>query len=234
MHEVTKMCLEVVHSKWKILLNTPTKTGKLLIDILDETITAVVSTGHKLCPDHPSKVLRCLRLDPDLIKVILIGQDPFPQPGVATGLAFACEGTYQPSLNILVRELRSEYDDEITVFDGNLKHWEEQGVLLLNSSLSCEQFKPGTHSKLWEEFIAGLLNVLNDFKITRESMNSLVFVFLGKQAQLFQSEIQESWHFKINRFHPAAETYGGNKFTGFYKEVNKCLIESGQTEINWL
>lgn len=233
MHAVTKMCLESVHPKWLVLLNTPYK-DKLLIDVLDSTIQAVVTTGHKLSPDHPHKVLKSLSQDPEKVKVLILGQDPYPQPGIATGIAFACEGELQPSLNIMLRELRNEYNDQDIPFDSSLKNWTEQGVLLLNSSLSCEQFKPGGHFKLWEPFMSGLMKILNDFKVTREPMTSLVFVFLGKQAQLFQNEINEHWHFKINRFHPAAETYGGNKFTGFYKEVNKRLLECGHSEINWL
>lgn len=236
MNQVTMLALEGIHPKWKHLLNSPTRSGKTLVEVLDDTLSKIVKTGGKLCPDHPSKILRCLRLDPDLIKVILIGQDPYPQPGVATGLAFACTDKFQPSLEILFRELQSEYPitNEGVDFDGTLETWESQGVLLLNSSLSCEQFKPGSHAKVWEEFIEGLLMILNDFKITRKEMTSLVFVFLGKQAQLFDPEISEKLHYKLSRYHPVAEIHGSNKFTGFYKEVNKCLEESGQEQINWI
>lgn len=162
---------------------------------------------------------------------------PYPEPGIATGLAFAVSGeSSRPSLNILLRELWAEYSDGFSddTFDSSLEQWEKQGVLLLNSSLSCEQFKPGSHSKIWEPFIAGLIRILNEFKITRTEMTSLVFVFLGSQAKLFQNEVSEKLHYKIMRYHPVAETYGGNKFTGFYKEVNELLEQSNQSIINWL
>lgn len=161
---------------------------------------------------------------------------PYPQPGVATGLAFACKDKFQPSLEILFRELQGEYPiiNEGIDFDGTLETWEEQGVLLLNSSLSCEQFKPGSHSKVWEEFIECLLHVLNDFKLTRKEMTSIVFVFLGRQAQLFEAEVSDKLHYKVMRFHPAAETHGSNKFKGFYKEVNQLLDKSGQQQIEWI
>ncbi len=237
MNQITQLAISGIHPKWLHLLNTPTKSGKSLIEILDDTLDKIIKLDVKLCPDHPDKILRCLRLDPDLIKVILCTQDPYPQPGVATGLAFAVKygEKRQPSLNILIRELQIEYPDcDTELFDSTLTQWEEQGVLLLNSSLSCEQFKPGSHAKLWEEFISGLLNVLNDFKIIRKEMTSLVFVFLGKQAQLFEGEISEKLHYKIMKYHPAAEVHGSNKFTGFFKEVNKYLDESGQEQINWI
>lgn len=236
MNKVTEIIIRDIHPKWKVLLGTPIKTGELLIDVLDRCITQVLA-GGKLCPDHPSKVLRCLRLDPDLIKVCVIGQDVYPQPGIATGLAFGIKDgeKIQPSLNILIRELQIEYPELAEApFNSSLEQWEQQGVLLLNAALSCEQFKPGSHAKYWEEFTAGLLSCLNDFKIIRPEMTSIVFVFLGKQAQLFQNEISEKLHYKIMRYHPVAEAYGSNKFTGFYKEVNKCLEESGQQTINWI
>lgn len=233
MHKVTELALQNVHPKWKHLLNT-VDNDKSLIDILDETIVNIVQLGVKLSPDTPDKILRCLRLDPDEIKVVVLGQDPYPQPGVATGLAFACNDKFQPSLQIILRELQKETQDEIEVFNGTLEHWEQQGVLLLNSSLSCEQFKPGSHAKLWEPFITRLIEVLNDFKITRKEMTSLVFVFLGSQAKLFEGLVNEKLHYKIHRYHPAAETYGSNKFVGFFNEVNKHLEESGQKQIDWI
>jgi len=234
MNPVTILAVQNIHPKWKVLLNLPLKSGKTLIEILDKTLKDIVDLKVKLCPDTPDKILRCLQLDPDLTKVVLIGQDPYPQPGIATGLAFACEGLFQPSLNVIYKSLQEEFQEPDLGFEGNLLQWESQGILLLNSSLSCEQFKSGSHSKYWEEFIAGLLEILNDFKLSRKAMTSLVFVFLGKQAQMFESEVSSVLHYKMMRYHPVAETYGKNKFVGFYKEVNKYLVESGQDEIKWI
>jgi len=233
MNPVTMLAIKDIHPKWKHLLNSPTKSGKTLIELLDDTLTAVIATKAKLCPDSPGKILRCLHLDPDLIKCVIVGQEPYPQPGIATGLAFGCNDTIQPSLNIILRELIKEYPFMDDTFDISLEQWEKQGVLLLNSSLSCEQFKPGSHSKLWEPFMTGLFEILDDFKLTRESTNSLVFVFLGKQAQLFEALVSEAFHYKIMRYHPAAETHGSCRFEGFFGEVNKCLIQSNQETIGW-
>jgi len=235
MNKATILAIQNIHPKWKVLLNAPVSEDKLLMDVLDETITKIVNLKIKPCPDTSDKILRCLKLDPDLIKVVIVGQDPYPTPGIATGLAFACEGKFQPSLNILIRELEQEYNDPTIheTFDGTLTKWEEQGVMLLNSSLSCEQFKPGSHFHYWSDFITGLIKILNEFKITRTEMTSLVFVFLGRQAQLFQNEVSDKLHYKILRYHPIAEEYGDKKFIGFYKEVNKFLEESNQNQINW-
>lgn len=237
MNPVTLLTLKSIHPEWLKLLNTELSSQKKLIDVLDETLTKIINLKVKLCPDDPGKILRCLRLNPNLIKVVILNDYPYPQPNVSTGLAFAVKygDTRQPSLNMLIRELQLEYPDcDTELFDTTLTQWEEQGVLLLNSSLSCEQFKLGSHAKLWEEFTIGILEVLNDFKITRKEMISLVFVFLGGQAQLFESEISDKLHYKIMRYHPTSETDGRNKFTGFFKEVNQLLEESGQTEIQWI
>lgn len=74
MNSVTELMINDIHPKWKVLLNTPCGE-KSLMEILDETITKIVSLKGKSCPNTPDKVLRCLRLDPDLIKVVIVGQD---------------------------------------------------------------------------------------------------------------------------------------------------------------
>ena len=112
MNQITELAIKNIHPKWKHLLGSPVRSGELLIDVLDRTVQSVVNLNVKLCPDNPDKILRCLQLDPDLIKTIILGQDPFPTPGIATGLCFACSGKFQPSLNIIVRELGIEYQDE--------------------------------------------------------------------------------------------------------------------------
>lgn len=235
MHDATKRIIVTVHPKWKVLLNTPFMDS-LLMDELDRVVTKVVTESAQLCPNSADKVLRCLQQDPDKIKVVVIGQDPYPQPDIATGLAFAVnEGTkYPPSLNIILRELEKEYPDCVEApFDSTLESWEKQGVLLLNSALSCDVYKPGSHTQYWVNFMSGLMQILNQFKVTRESMESLIFVFLGSQAKLFQTEIGD-YHYKIYRYHPAAETHGSNKFVGFFEEVNKILESNKQDKIQWI
>ena len=75
MNPVTMLAIKDIHPKWKHLLNSPTKSGKTLIELLDETLTAVLATKAKLCPDSPDKILRCFHLDPDLIRCVIVGQD---------------------------------------------------------------------------------------------------------------------------------------------------------------
>lgn len=229
--------LKYVHPEWIKIFNEPTSTDLTLMDLLEQAVKDVIATGVKSCPDSADKILKAFSIHPNDVKCLVLGQDCYPQPGVATGIAFSCLGEkWQPSLQILVRELEKEYDtsDLAQRFDGSLQHWVNQGVLLLNASLSCEQWKPNTHKEIWKPFMTEVINNLNYLKVTRESMNSLVFVLLGKEAQSFTPLIQKEWHYIIHRYHPAAETRGDYKFEGFYKEVNKYLMESGQQAINWI
>ena len=232
MNKVTEIILKEIHPNWLPLFNSISVN---LVDLLDETIAKILGLNQKLCPDHPSKILKCLSVNPDDVKAIICGADPYPQPNIATGYAFACDGKWQPSLNIMVRELVKEYDDETIFdrFDGTLFNWVDQGVILLNSSLSCQEWTPNTHTEIWKPFITELFKIFNDLKVTQESMNSIVFVFLGKSAQSYSYLINDSIHYKIMRNHPAAETHGSLRFEGFYQECNNYLLESNR-EIQWI
>ena len=231
MNKITELVLKEIHPNWIPLFQTISFN---MVDLLDQTISNIIKTGNKLCPDHPSKILKCLSVNPDVVSAVIIGQECYPQPGIATGYSFACEGKWQPSLNIMVRELSNQYNDEtiLDTFDGTLKPWIDQGVILLNAGLTCEQWKPNSHINLWNPFMTKLITVLNDLKISRESMDSIVFVFLGKIAASYESLISNKLHYKIFRNHPAAETHGDLKFEGFYKEVNHYLSETNR-EIKW-
>ena len=229
--------LKFVHPEWIKIFNEPTSTDATLIDLLEIAVKEVIATGVKSCPDSADKILKAFNVDPNDVKCLVMGQDPYMQPGISTGYAFANLGDkWQPSLQIIVRELEKEYQlsDLAQRFDGSLQHWVNQGILLLNASLSCEQWKPNSHKEIWKPFMTELINKLNYLKVTRESMSSLVFVMLGKEAQSFTPIIQKEWHYIIYRYHPAVETHGDLKFTGFYQEVNKYLAESGQELINWV
>lgn len=234
MNNLTLQVLKDVHPGWMKLLGTRTTADKLLVDILDETLTEILALNVLLCPDDPGKVLRCLQLDPEKIKVVIVNNYMYHTPGAATGLAFASDSLLPP-LTVLVDELVSLNKDDSLYksFDPTLKHWEDQGVLLLNTNLSCEQFKQGSHCQYWTQFITELLIILSNLKLTRSSMDSLVFVFIGTQAQMYSDAVNEKLNYKISRYHPTNESFPANKFVEFFTEVNTLLKESNQTEIKW-
>jgi len=131
------------------------------------------------------------------LKVIMIGQDPYPYLGVADGIAFSCGNTMkpQPSLQKIF-----EVIDNTIEHDPNLTRWANQGVLLLNSALTCQVDKVGSHYIIWQEFIAYTMDMLN------YTDSGLIFVLMGKQAQELEGLIGEH-HNIIKISHPSSAVY---------------------------
>jgi uracil-DNA glycosylase len=139
----------------------------------------------------------------DKLKVIMIGQDPYPHLGIADGIAFSCSNTMkpQPSLkNIFEAVDATVYDNDRREYDPDLTRWANQGVLLLNSALTCQVDKVGSHYAIWQEFIAYTMDILN-FTNT-----GLIFVLMGKQAQELENMIGDHHHI-IKVSHPASAAY---------------------------
>ena len=125
---------------------------------------------------YPSNenIFKCFKLDFDRIKVVIIGQDPYHAPNQATGLAFGCNIKPPPSLRNIINELKS--DMNLNVTDFTLEKWAEQGVLLLNTSLTVIQSKPGSHVKLWSLFTQFVIDKLI------ECNKPIIFVAWGAHA----------------------------------------------------
>ena len=128
-------------------------------------------------------VLRFFQLDPSKIKVIILGQDPYPTPGVANGRAFAVnKNVKEPqSLKNVFKELievNGYYETDKT-----LEHWENQGVLLLNTSLTVKHFKPNSHKEYWKDFTNKLITWLDqNLKVT--------WVLWGNEAKKYQKNLR--------------------------------------------
>lgn len=134
-------------------------------------------------------------------KVVFLGQDPYPQKGVATGVLFGNkEGTLElsPSLEIIKEAaINNEIPHPPIRFDETLESWARQGILMLNSSLTCEMNKPGSHVMLWRPFISKLLHNLSN------SNPGLIYVLFGKQAQTFEPYINKRLNSIIKIHHPS-------------------------------
>ena len=137
------------------------------------------------------------------LKVIMIGQDPYPQIGVADGLAFSCGNTKkpQPSLkNIFEAVETTVYQEWPTHQDPDLTRWANQGVLLLNKALTCEIDKVGSHYDIWNDLLMYVLDILNF------TSSGLIFVLLGAKAQELETLIGPN-HYIIKASHPASAAY---------------------------
>lgn len=137
------------------------------------------------------------------LKVVIIGQDPYPQLGVADGIAFSCSKTkvMQPSLKYLLEAVEETvYAGFPVQEDPDLTRWANQGVLLLNTALTVQVNSVGSHYDLWQSFIAYVIDIL--------SWNNpgLIWVFMGKKAQELENLVASN-HYKFMVSHPASAAY---------------------------
>lgn len=190
-------------------------------------------------------VFRVFEMPVDKVKVVILGQDPYPNLGDAIGLSFVNGTNKRPaSLRNIIQELESEGYDE-----PDIHGWEEQGVFLLNTALTVEANKAGSHLQYWEPFTQSVIKFLS-------YTNPCIWVLWGRKAQDFKRFIYKpyvftdvnaqyindlpvsgGYNFILESPHPAAESYAGGK-AGFYgnnhfKYVNEILKIKKQQEIIW-
>ena len=197
-------------------------------DILEKLVKEV-EQGKRFTPPVKSLFTALEKCSLDDVKVVIIGQDPYPQLGVADGIAFSCSNTgkIEKSLQYMHASIKETVDVGY-VGSADLSPWVEQGVLMLNSALTTTIGKPGTHQELWQPFIAYLLDILT------HTRDNLVYVFLGKKAQEFADMVPDS-NCKIMVSHPASAAYNGSKWdcNDMWNKINQHLEENGQQRISW-
>lgn len=233
---------EGVHSSWGPFF---TPDVELILLKIEQTI---LSNEGDYTPNQ-SDVLRFLSLDLSTIKVLILGQDPYPQLGRATGRAFEVGGLTSwmhpfenASLRNIIRSIYRAYFGEIRLFteirkcmedslfeerfqllppDKLFKNWERQGVLLLNSSFTCEVNKPSSHSALWQPFTQKLLAYINN-----ENPEIIWFIW-GNHAQMAVKNIDLKN--KIVTAHPMLATPKPNDIV--FGDVNP--FETTKALIDW-
>ncbi len=184
---------------------------------------------HEVYPE-PHDMFEAFHLtDYEQLKVIILGQDPYPQPGRANGLCFSVpHGVSKPtSLRNIHSAMR--HDGITPPEHGDLTAWAQQGVLLLNTALTVRLADPGSHAKEWREFTDAVIRLLN----AREE--SLVFVLWGQAAQRKGLLVDADRHAVIQAPHPAARGAAQARFreSQTFSKVNRRLREWGQEPIKW-
>ena len=172
------------------------------------------------------------------LRCVLIGQDPYPdlynKVPRATGLAFANlsdtpEESLSPSLEVL-RESVIDYTipHRRTIFEPDLEKWEAQGVLLLNSALSCQVGRAGSHTLLWRPFITSFLT-----ELSRRS-SGIVYVLMGSQAQSLEPYINPRWNYIIRIRHPSYYARTKTRMpSDIWQQINQILIGQNGYGIEW-
>lgn len=176
-------------------------------------------------------LLHCLSFKgPEETKVVIIGQDPYHGPGQAHGLSFSVPDgvAIPPSL----RNIFTELSDDCAISsptNGDLSAWAEQGVLLLNTTLTVRSGEPGSHlGRGWEHFTDQIIRVVND------NTKGCVFILWGAHARSKKVLITASQHVVIESVHPSPlSAYRGFFGSRPFTRANQALIEAGRTPINW-
>ncbi|MBR6063820.1 MAG: uracil-DNA glycosylase [Bacteroidales bacterium] len=166
----------------------------------------------------------------DKVKVVLIGQDPYHEPGQAHGLCFSVQdGVPHPkSLINIFKELHDDVGFEIPV-NGNLEKWTEQGVFLLNATLTVRAHEAGSHQNHgWERFTDAAISKLS---MQREG---LVFLLWGNYAKQKEALIDTSKHYILSTVHPSPlSAHRGFFGCKHFSKTNELLRQMGKSEINW-
>ena len=166
----------------------------------------------------------------DKVKVVIIGQDPYHGPGQAHGLCFSVNDGIQPppSLVNIFKEINNDLGKPIPQ-SGNLTRWAEQGVLLLNATLTVRAHQTGSHQRRgWEEFTDAVIRKL------AEEKSNLVFILWGAYAQKKGAFIDRSKHLVLTSVHPSPlSAHSGFFGNHHFSLANDYLVKNGKTAIDW-
>ena len=180
----------------------------------------------------PKNVMKAIRMIPlSKIKVVILGQDPYHQPGQAMGLSFSVPDGVKipPSLRNIFKELTNEYPDRKAPVSGDLTKWVRDGVLLLNTSLTVLQGKPMSHAKYWKPFADSLIKYISS------NTSSVIFMLWGEAAKC-KKEIISGNGVILDANHPSplSANRGGWFGCEHFKKANSILKKEGKSEIQWI
>lgn len=215
-----------MHESWKSFLDSEFAKPYF------QELSQFLKSAYANVTVYPAKgqVFRAFMADLDSIKVVVLGQDPYHTPGAAHGLAFSVPSSQPipPSLINIYKEIDAEYGKHQNQ-TGNLKSWQDQGVLLLNNVLTVEAHKAGSHrGHGWETFTEATVRYLD------ERCDHLVFLLWGRDARSKKAMINQSKHLVLESAHPSPlSAHNGFFGNGHFKKTNQFLVEHDLTPIEW-
>lgn len=176
------------------------------------------------------KVFNALNfVNPENVKVVIIGQDPYHTMGQADGLAFSCHnGTPQPSLRNIYKEINSDLGLTMST-STDLTPWAKQGVMLLNTSLTVIEHMPASHSnELWHTFTTEIVKILNELS------QPIVFMLWGNHAKSFLPILNNPNHLILQAAHPSPfSAYNGFFGCKHFSKCNEFLTKHNLQAIDW-
>ena len=205
--------------------------GKPYMVALTKFFKEEKDAGNKIYPKE-ADIFNAFNKTPfDKVKVVILGQDPYHADNQAHGLSFSVQKgiTVPPSLRNIYKELTTDIPGFLIPNHGNLTEWAEQGVLLLNASLTVRANTAGSHQKKgWEQFTDHVIKTLSDKR------DGIVFILWGAFAQAKAALIDTGKHYIIRSAHPSPLS-AHNGFFGSkpFSKTNEILIKDGRKPIDW-
>lgn len=217
-----------LHPSWQAVLGS--ELEQPYMHNLREFLKAEKAAGKVIFPPGP-QIFNAFNHTPfQQVRVVIIGQDPYHGPGQAHGLSFSVQPGVKipPSLVNIFKEIEGDLGLRMSG-SGDLTPWADQGVLLLNATLTVEQANAGSHQgKGWEQFTDVAIRALN------EQREGLVFVLWGSYAQKKGAVIDPQKHLVLKSVHPsplsAHRGFFGNRQ---FSRINDYLISRGEAPIQW-
>ncbi len=187
---------------------------------------------EKVVYPKPQNIFRAFELTPfNQVKVVILGQDPYHQPGQAHGLCFSVPDGVSPppSLQNIYKEISSDLGIKKDFSQGNLENWAKQGVFLLNTILSVEKNKAGSHAIFgWEKFTDEVIRILSREK------EGIVFMLWGNYARSKKKLIDDKKHLILEASHPSPlSAHRGFFGSHHFSQANTYLKKQGKEEIQW-
>ena len=221
------MLFESFPKTWSALLREEARKEYLFL--VEKKVEEAYASS--ICFPPKEKIFEAFTLcSPEDVRVVILGQDPYHGAGEAHGLAFSVRQGIKtpPSLRNIFKELESEFGIDLTRTT-DLTAWANQGVFLLNSVLTVEKDKAGSHSKWgWEEFTNAVISFISKEK------KQVVFVLWGDYARKKKILIDLSKHTVIESAHPSPlSSYRGFFGSKPFSKINAKLLEWGIAEIQW-
>ena len=216
-----------IDESWREVLQT--EFDKPYFELLTDFVRHAYRTTQ--CFPPAGQIFRAFDLCPfDKVRVVIIGQDPYHDVNQAHGLCFSVQDGVRipPSLDNIYKELNRDLGKPIPT-TGNLTHWAEQGVLLLNATLTVEAHKAGSHQgKGWEELTDAAIMALN------EKREKIVFMLWGSYAQRKGKYIDRRKHLVLEAVHPSPlSAYRGFIGCGHFSQANNYILQQGLAPIAW-
>ena len=217
-----------IEQSWKSVLHD--EFEKDYFKKLTDFVRGEYLSGRTIYPE-PKNIFNAFNLCAfDDVKVVIIGQDPYHEPGQAHGLCFSVQSgvDFPPSLQNIYKEIESDIGHK-SITNGDLTDWARQGVLLLNSTLTVRAHDAASHAGHgWEQFTDAVINAV------AKNKKHIVYMLWGSFAQKKAEIVNKNENLVLTSAHPSPlSAYRGFFGNHHFSQANEYLVQNGESPINW-